>query len=126
MSMLSVSPNSVLTVASWLVYSLFSNTIRRKCSFWKKERALPQLQLQALLVKFPEDELEPLSSRIHQDVVKVHEEHIEYVVSEHVLHQSLVRSGRVTQTKRHAVKLENSPIGVVKAVFALSSSAIST
>ena len=96
-----------------------------------EERALPQLHLQALLVKFPEDELEPLDvlfhgSRIHQDVVKVHEGHIEYVVSEHVLHQSLVCSGRVTQTKRHAVKLENSPIGVVKAVFALSSSAIST
>ena len=28
MSMLSVSPNSILTVASWLVYSLLSNTIR--------------------------------------------------------------------------------------------------
>ena len=28
MSMLSVFPNSVLTVASWLVYSLLSNTIR--------------------------------------------------------------------------------------------------
>ena len=79
-------------------------------------------------MKFPEDELETLDmlyhgSRIHQSVVKVHEEHIEYVVSEYVLHQSLVRSGRVTQTRRHAVLNSNSPIGVEKADTGISSKA---